>query len=209
MAIDFSELRRQSRIAAVLTAVASILVLGSLLVSYHETAQAKRELTSLQAQIGMAESDLLALQTKKRELKLQQRGLTSALNDIVATDGKAAGMLNQAAADNPAVAKAVPRIFLHSNRNPNKELLKAIEAKLRAQGFVVPAPDDDSNQGDPSFIQIVFFNNDVAAYSDVPLIKQALIESGLGDVSYHIQLYTSTNHPPRTYAVYLPRNVPT
>ena len=209
MAIDLSEIRRQSRIAAALTAFASILVLGSLFLSYHQTVQARRDLQNLRVQISSAKSALSALQEKNSTLKEENgelekniKGKTTALNELF-SDADAAGMLNQAALANPAIANAIPRIFLHSNGDPNKDLLKKVAANLRAKGFVVPAPDDVSINGNPMALQI--FTNDAVDENDVSLIKQALAASGLSNVPTVSPWPRPIKHPARTYAVYLPR----
>ena len=209
MAIDLKELRRQSRIAAALTAFASILVLGSLFVSYNQTVQAKRELQNLQVQVSNAKSELSTLQEESSTLKKENgeleeniKGKLRALNDLY-QDPRAASVLNQAALANPAIANAIPRIFLHSNGNPNKDLMEKVATSLRLKGFVVPAPDDVSINGNPTALQIV--TNHAVDESDMSLIEQALAANGISNVPTISPFPPGIRHPPRTYAVYLPR----
>ncbi len=210
MAVDLVELRKQSRIAAASTALASLLVLGSMIWSYRQTLSARQQLHTIQDQTAHARADLVELEQKRQELqkKIQQSEATAntlkiALNGVVTGNSQATKKLDEIASQNSAVAQAVPRIFIH--RSNNKEVAEQVARKLRLSGFIVPAPDIISSG--PKRVEIVYFQgtNDPQVISDVEAIKEALRATRPELEQVWVQEdINHKQHPNRTYVLYLP-----
>jgi hypothetical protein len=211
MDINYDELRKQSRIAAGLTACASVLVLGSLLWSTWETRNAQRELNAIALQKAALQKDIWTLNSQVQSIKFQKEkleradaGQSAALNALVMDDAKATKALNEVAQSNALVAQSVPRIFIH--QKDSKELALNVAQKLRSLGYIVLAP-DEMEDGDGT--RIVYFNgpDDPETIADVQAIKQAMKDSNPAFSSIWVQLDNRHRHPNRTYAIYVEKTI--
>jgi uncharacterized protein YoxC len=79
MSLDLVELRRQSKIAAILTALSSLLVLASLLFGYVQTNRAQRKVMELS---GEADKLTIQIKSRKKEADLLQHKV-EALNQQI------------------------------------------------------------------------------------------------------------------------------
>jgi hypothetical protein len=207
MEVNYAELRKQSRVAAWLTAIATLIVLGSLVWSSWETRNARRDVyalakqkAELQQEIGPLDKRVRMLILQKEKLEQADKGQSAALNALVENDLKATNILEQAARKDSLVAQSVPRIFIH--QHGEKQVASDLAKNLRMRGYVVLAPDEKS---DGFGTRIVFFNgpDDPETHSDVEAIKDAMkqVDPKLNGV--RAQWDNQHHHPGRTYAIWI------
>ena len=135
----------------------------------------------------------------------QRQTLQRAIAQVVGGDVKATDRFNMVAADNPAVAQAVPRIFIHQKNNA--ATAETIATVLRGKGYVVLAPDTVVPR--ISRTQILFYSKaspDAQTVSDVEEIKSVLRSARAEFEPIWVQQDVEHHHPYRTYAVFLLTN---
>ncbi len=86
MPIDLNELKRQSKIAAVLTFVASLVVLASLLFGYLQINRAERNLAKLDSDRKNLEEVNTNLEKVNSDLKKKRDALTQEINTFISTN---------------------------------------------------------------------------------------------------------------------------
>ena len=207
MPIDTAELRKQSHLAALLTAVASLIVLSSLAISSWLTFRATQNLKAIQTQTRIAKQNLVDLRQDVAALRSQRNELTSALSQVVTGNAQAARQLDIVAARNDALARAVPRIFIHESNNA--QLANEIAQSLRAKGYVVLAPDTVSYNSLKDEIlhpiEIFYFgqSDDSQTVADVEAIREAM-HAASPDLGWAwAQQDVDHYHPLRTYVIFL------
>ncbi|MGE0822954.1 MAG: hypothetical protein AB7G75_11835 [Candidatus Binatia bacterium] len=117
----------------------------------------KTELTKLNAEI------------KKKEEEIQAR------DAIINNTPKP--IIEKALEDNPAVAKSLPRIYLHIGEESQREGAKNLAKKLQAEGYLVPGIEDVGNKAGKE-IELRYCENKGQA-TDVDHIHDLLTREGI------------------------------
>ena len=148
MPIDLTELKRQSKIAAVLTLISSFVVLASLLFGYVQTNRAEHRVAELQKTEER-------LKKETDDLERKREGLTKDINRTINADST-----QTAQRPTPSVSGHPVQIFIDvvETRNP-AEAQKAAEV-LRSHGYVVKAIDVKRVGEAPHETTVRFFQYD-------------------------------------------------
>jgi cell division protein FtsL len=202
---EFKARQRKLLVAVVLSFVAIVVAtMASLIINYNQTMQAKRQLALIEQQTQAKKNQLRDLDREITLLSRQARDYKIALNDVVSGNQEAARVLTKTVESSSNIAQSIPRVFVHSRGIKNKELALKVAQNLRLQGFIVPAPDDNSISSHVSQAEIVFFQSDASTDTDIELIRKALVSSGIPPEIIWQQQDVGHLHPPRTYTIYLP-----
>jgi hypothetical protein len=202
MDINLDALRRQSRVAGVLSGVATVIVVGALYLSFHQTVGAKQDLETVRVQENQASTENAHLRTDVGQLQSTKNKYAEALSATVANSPEAAKALSDSISQSPELATAIPRVFIHMNGSSKTALALQIQKDLKAQGFVVPAPDKlPPINGKVAAWRLHYSYRDAVTESDVAKI-QAVFKADQIPLAASYISYAPTP-PPRTYAIYL------
>jgi hypothetical protein len=206
MGIDLKQLRRQSQLAATLTAVASIIILVSLIFSYRQTIQAKRDLSQLQAEVENKKDEKERLEREIKELEEQKTALVTLTNGVVSKSPNAAKFVKETVAASPSIASAVPRIYIQTPRPTASSMPfdpKGLSSRLRSAGFIVPTTEIVSSDSAPDKTQLRYFSDGPTAQKDVNSIADILRSAGLKVQPTLVKTLPGASQPlPRTYEVW-------
>jgi hypothetical protein len=198
MDIDLDHLRRQSRISAALTAIASILVLGSLFWSYRQTLAAEKKAQEILADASKKKA---ALDADIANLQTQKNALQATLSATVTPE-----KLNSFLSQNPTVASSIPRLFIETGDPGQQELAGKVVTALRAAGLTVPFPHVVQANFPPA-TELRFFYNDEQATQDVQQIQHVLTGLGINANAQLIKLKPDQPPPPtRQYELWFAKS---
>jgi hypothetical protein len=194
MDVDLQQLRRQSIISALLTAIASILVLGSLFWSYRQTIAAEKKAEAILEDANQKKS---SLEADIRNLQAQKNAYQATLNATVTQE-----KLNSFLSQNPSIASSMPRLFIET-ADPNQQNLAGKAAvALRAAGLTVPTPHVVQANFPPK-TELRFFYNDEQATKDVQQIQQILAGLSITANAQLVKLKPDQDlPPPRQYELW-------
>jgi hypothetical protein len=204
MDINLAELRRQSRIAAVLTALSALIVLGSLLLSYSQTVKAEARLAKIQADIATKQVKLEELQSSIAGLQKQHDALFSAISQTSAKSKTSFETLQKVVSAEPSLADQIPRVYMIAARSRGEETIQKASTSLRDAGFIVPAVEE---RGDPTanvHTYVRRFYEDEQSQEDAKKIKSALDQAGVPSEIQYVGPDPGNPLPPRrTYEFWL------
>jgi hypothetical protein len=188
MDVDLQQLRRQSIISALLTAIASILVLGSLFWSYRQTIAAEKKAEAI---LEDANQKKTALEADIKNLQAQKSAYQATLNATVTQE-----KLNSFLSENPSVASSIPRLFIEIADQSQQILAGKAAVALRGAGLTVPTPHIVPQANFPPKTELRFFYNDEQATKDVQQIQQILAGLSITANAQLVKLKPDQDPPP-------------
>ena len=140
---NLNKLQNISKIIAVLSFLAFIILIVFGSFQLREIAEANRELSRIKEEIGnkqaeiteldkaLADKDSL-LQTKDNQIQAQR----NTIKEVFKESNKST--INKVLEKNPGAAEAIPRIYLHIGDESERKQAEKIATKLQVGGFIVP-----------------------------------------------------------------------
>jgi hypothetical protein len=135
MPIDLVELKRQSKIAAVLTAISSLVVLASLLFGYKQITSAERKVASAEQRIAHLQIEEERLKRETADLTIKKDALSSSINNTI-RDTSTPPPNSAKEAARSVSGHAVTISILIAEKRDRSEAEKAAQV-LRSRGYDV------------------------------------------------------------------------
>lgn len=201
MPIDLDQLKHQSKIAAVLTALSSTVVLASLLFSFIETNHARTRLNEIQAETN-------ALTSQRDSLKGEVAQYSVAVRNLIASPGVSRSSVNAALSLTPSIAAQIPRISIKIADTRDRNEANTAAQVLQSNGYIVPDIEVTPGSNSTHETTVRYFQHDPKTVSGANDIVKILKSAGF-DVRPEFDdefVGGSTAPPPGTFEFWIGSN---
>ena len=201
MPLDLIELKRQSRIAAILTAVSSMIVLAALLFSYVQTNHAEQTLNQIRD-----ETKLLTIQRDSLRTEIAKDMIV--LRKLGSSPGLSGDALNKALKSTPSVAERIPRVSIEIAETRDRAEAERAADILKSKGYIVPDIIVEPKSNSARETSIRYFQNDAKTVADAKQIAEIVRQIGFTVKTEFDNEYVGTDQapPPGQYEFWIGMN---